>query len=544
MIKYVSMAEMVAIEKQADASGLTYAIMMENAGRGLAEAVHSAYSQTKERGVLGLIGSGNNGGDTLVALRLLAELGWKTSVYIVRPRPKDDALVERFLKAGGDVSLAEEDSGFQNMAELLGSHAVVLDGVLGTGVRLPLKKEIAEALDIARSRLAELPDIHVVAVDCPSGVDCDSGDVAPECIPAELTVSMAAAKRGLLKFPAYNFLGELRFVGIGLGEGKPYPKAWDTIKRFIVDREWVRSVMPPRPLDAHKGTFGTLLVVAGSLNYTGAALLAGQAAYRSGTGLVTLAVPEPLHLALSGQFPEATWLLLPDEDGVIAEHAAEVVRSNLERVTAMLVGPGFGLQETTRKFVARLLAASSKPVRVSVGFAPVMARTTQSEVAGLPPLVFDADGLKLLARLPDWPGQLPSPAVLTPHPGEMSVLTGLSVQEIQANRVEIAEKFAQTWGHVLVLKGAFTVVASPDGQTAVIPVASPALARAGTGDVLAGLIAGLRAQGVEAFPAAAAGAWIHAHAGLKAARTLGSTASVLAGDLLREVTHVMEEVGE
>jgi NAD(P)H-hydrate epimerase len=355
---------------------------------------------------------------------------------------------------------------------------------------------------------------------------------------------MAAAKRGLLKFPAYNFLGELRYVGIGLGEGLPYPHAWEVLQRFIVDREWVRGVMPARPLDAHKGTFGTVLVVAGSLNYTGAALLAGQAAYRVGAGLVTLAVPQPLHNALAGQFPEATWLLLPDEDGVIAEHAAEVVRSNLDRVTALLVGPGFGLQETTRKFISRLLTASSKPARGTVGFAPTLTKTIKSEVAGLPPLVFDADGLKLLARLSDWPGQLQSLTVLTPHPGEMSVLTGLSLKEIQANRVEIAEKFAQTWGHVLVLKGAFTVVASPDGQTAVIPVASPALARAGTGDVLAGLIAGLRAQGVDAFPAAAAGAWIHAQAGLQAARSLGSTASVLAGDVLRAAIEVVGKMSE
>jgi NAD(P)H-hydrate epimerase len=260
--------------------------------------------------------------------------------------------------------------------------------------------------------------------------------------------------------------------------------------------------------------------------------------------LVTLAVPQPIHLALAGQFPEATWILLPDEDGVISEHAADVVRSNLERVTALLVGPGFGLQETTRKFIARLLATASKPARGAVGFAPAPVKTPSSEGAGLPPLVIDADGLKLLARLPDWAGLLPSPAVLTPHPGEMSVLTGLNVQEIQANRVEIAEKYAQAWGHVLVLKGAFTVVAAPDGRSSIIPVASPALARAGTGDVLAGLIAGLRAQRVEAFPAAVAGAWIHAHAGLMAARTLGSTASVLAGDVLRAAIKVMEEVSE
>jgi NAD(P)H-hydrate epimerase len=451
-------------------------------------------------------------------------------------------LVERLLKAGGSVFFAEGDTRYEKMVELLGSHSVVLDGVLGTGIRLPLKKEIAGVLEVARRNLSDLTEVHVVAVDCPSGVDCDSGEAAPESIPAELTVSMAAAKRGLLKFPAYNLLGELRFVGIGLGEGQPSPKAWETVQRFIVDRDWVRSSMPVRPLDAHKGTFGTLLVVAGSINYTGAALLAGQAAYRSGAGLVTLAVPQPLHSALAGQFPEATWLLLPEEEGVISEHAAEVVRQNLGRVTALLVGPGFGLQETTRKFISRLLAAGIKAPKGPIGFASTTIKASLSEIAALPPLVLDADGLKLLARLPDWPGLIPSPAVLTPHPGEMSVLTGLNIQEVQANRVEVAEKFTQTWGHVLVLKGAFTVISSPDGKTAVIPVASPALARAGTGDVLAGLIAGLRAQGLDAFTAAAAGAWIHAQAGLKAARALGSTAAVLAGDVLHAVIGVMGEI--
>ena len=157
----------------------------------------------------------------------------------------------------------------------------------------------------------------------------------------------------------------------------------------------------------------------------------------------------------------------------------------------------------------------------------------------LPPLVIDADGLKLLARLPDWPSRLSPQAVLTPHPGEMAVLTGLTLEEVQADRIGTAERFAHLWGHIVVLKGAFTVIASPAGKTAVIPVATPALARAGTGDVLAGLIAGLRAQGVGAFEAAAAGAWIHAQAGLRAAEKLGSTACVLAGDVLEAVAGVM-----
>jgi len=161
---------------------------------------------------------------------------------------------------------------------------------------------------------------------------------------------------------------------------------------------------------------------------------------------------------------------------------------------------------------------------------------------GLPPIVIDADGLKLLARIPEWQKKLSPGSIFTPHPGEMAILTGLSIGEIQYDRVSIAEKYAKDWGQIVILKGAFSVVASPDGNTAVIPVATPALARAGTGDVLAGLIVGLRAQGVDAWPAAVCGAWIHAEAGLRAAQRLGNPASVLAGDVLASVESVMADL--
>jgi len=310
----------------------------------------------------------------------------------------------------------------------------------------------------------------------------------------------------------------------------------------VADADWVRSVLPERPVDAHKGTFGTALVVAGSINYTGAALLAGQAAYRAGAGLVTLGVPGPLHTALAGQFPEATWLLLPHELGVIAAGAAQVVRENLGRPTALLLGPGFGVEETTREFLRLLLSGAQKKRQGKIGFVQEYKQAGSGEAHNLPPLVVDADGLKLLAGIPDWPSRLPEMSILTPHPGEMSVLTGLATKEIQANRLEIARRFSREWGHVVVLKGAFSVIAAPDGRAMVIPVASPALVRAGSGDVLAGVIVGLRAQGVPAFEAAAAGAWIHAQAGLLAAYDLGSSAAVLAGDILDQTIHVMSEL--
>lgn len=542
MIKYVSVEEMIAIERQADASGLTYALMMENAGRNLADAIAEEYPDSRDAGVLGLVGSGNNGGDTLVALTRLALQGWRASACIVRQRPPDDPLIVRLTQAGGTVFTLEPEGGFALLEEQLQKHAILLDGVLGTGARLPLKPELAQVLGFVQKRVLENKNIRVVAVDCPSGVDCDSGEHAPVSIPAHLTVTMAAIKRGLLQFPAYNLVGKLKVVGIGIGDEIPYPAAWEAIRRFVPDRQWVASALPKRPLDAHKGTFGTALIVAGSVNYTGAAWLAGRAAYKSGAGLVTMAVPQPLHTTLAGQFPEATWLLLPDELGVIAGDAWRVLLAGIERATAILIGPGFGLEDTTRDFLANLFSASSHTRRAGMGLVPSVKTAEPQPSTKLPPVVLDADGLKLTARLPNWHRLVPAPAVLTPHPGEMSVLTGLAKEAIQRERVKIAEQYARDWGHVVVLKGAFTVVASPDGQTAVVPVATPALARAGTGDVLAGLIVGLRAQGLEAFPAAVAGAWIHAQAGLAAQARRGNSASVLAGDVLSGVDAVMADL--
>ncbi len=540
-MKLVSVAEMKAIEEEANAAGLTYEQMMENAGRGLARVVRNLEIDEEQQDIVGLVGPGHNGGDTLVALSLLAADGWSAHAYLIQRRP--DALAHRLEAAGGEVLYAETDKRYKTLTSCLERTTVLLDGVLGTGIKLPLKENVAKVLEKAKAILNGLDEPPlVIAVDCPSGVDCESGEAAPESIPADVTVTMAAVKRGLLRLPAFELSGSLLVVDIGLPETL---RSWQTIQAEVADRTRVAGILPRRPLEAHKGTFGTALIVAGSVNYTGATLLAGRAAYRIGAGLVTLAVPSPLHGALAGHFPEATWLLLPHELGVIAAEAAEVIAANLERATAMLLGPGFGLEDTTQEFLEQLLTGKALPRKspAPIGFVRDSAEVTKPEEGPrLPPLVLDADGLKLLARLKEWPRLLPSGTILTPHPGEMAVLSGLSKEEIQRQREAVALKFAKEWGQVLVLKGAFTVVASPDGRYGLIPVASPALARAGSGDVLAGLIVGLRAQGVEAFEAALAGAWIHAQAGLLAADALGTTASVLAGDVLNAVSEVLAEV--
>lgn len=536
-MKLVTVDEMRNVERQADAAGLSYSQMMENAGKSLAEIIHlRVQPESTTKSALALVGSGNNGGDALVALSYLAEQGWRVAAFLVKSRPHDP-LVERVEVIGTIIKHGSHDA-FERLAEHTRTSSVILDGILGTGAKPPLRPDIGEVLKLVRGNLLNNPGrAVVVAVDCPSGINCDTGDAPEDVLRADLTVTMAAVKQGLLRFPAANLVGELQVAPIGNLDGLP---AWDAIERFVADHTWVANHLPERPADAHKGTFGTAMVCAGSINYTGAAWLAGQAAYRIGAGLVTLAIPEPLYSALAGQFPEATWLVLPDEMGVLASQAAPVLLKNIGKATVLLLGPGWGQEDTTLDFLDRLLDPVQLFIGRPIGFPTANSEHGENQIAhALPPVVIDADGLKLLTKIDNWPSRLPAPAVLTPHPGEMSILSGLSKEEINQDRIAVTERFASSWGHVVVLKGAYTVIASPGGHTAIIPVASAALARAGTGDVLAGLITGLRAQGVDAFSAGVSGAWIHAQAGLLAASDLGSSASVLAGDVLLHIPKVI-----
>lgn len=539
-MKLVSTAEMQQVEREADANGLSYEMMMEHAGSGLAEQADSHYRELREAGVVGLVGSGNNGGDTLVALAKMAEWGWKATAYIVRARAEIDPLVERLRSSGGVVIDGAGDEKQKVLKGLLKDHAVLMDGILGTGISLPLRGSVKDVLGATKNSLSKREEkLAILAVDCPSGVDCDSGEAAQECLAADLTVTMAAVKQGLLRFPANDLVGDLQLVGIGLKDMDERSPTWQAIKRRVVTAEMVKDLLPVRRRDAHKGTFGTALIIAGSINFTGAALLAGESAYRAGVGLVTMGVPSPLYPALAGQFPEGTWLLLPHEMGVIAESAAEVVHENLGNSSAILIGPGLGLEDTTKNFLKRIFSDTQKTKKSKIGFVSAAETEPDEPSTDLPPVVIDADGLKLVSQLNNWAGLISKPAVLTPHPGEMAVMTGLEVKEIQDERLEVAEAYANRWGHIVVLKGAHTIVAEPGGRTAVIPVADPALARAGSGDVLAGVITGLRAQGLAPYESAICGAWIHAQSGLLAARSIGTSSSVLAGDIILAIPGVL-----
>ncbi len=419
-MRIVSVAQMKELERQADAGGYGYEKMMARAGKELAGVIHVRFG-AEFRTVLGLVGSGNNGGDTLIALTHLIKAGWSAKAWLVKEREKNDPALAAFLAAGGQLASITEDLGFKQLSNWVKTSDVILDGILGTGISLPLRGAIPELL----SKISSLKKNQiVVAVDCPSGVDCDSGAAADECLKADLTVCMAAVKQGLLKYPAHRLVGELAVVDIGLPGSLP---AWKGIKGEVMTARKAAALLPSRPEDAHKGTFGTCMVAAGSVNYCGAPLLASEAAYRVGAGLVRTAIPGAIYDAIAGRLPESTWLVLPHTDGVINADGASVLQRNLKRISALLIGPGLGTEIPTRDFFSNLLEGSDSPdsSKRILGFSGEKRAEKTISSAVLPPLVIDADGLRLLAKIKDWPHKLRKPTILTPHPGEMEALTGL-----------------------------------------------------------------------------------------------------------------------
>ena len=535
-MRIVSVSEMVAIEKKANAAGLRYDRMMQNAGFSLAEIVMGRYGNSPNKQVLGMVGPGNNGGDTLIALAFLQRAGWKATALLAKERVKDDPLIETVAEQGGEIIQFNAIEQKEILAPVFRASSVILDGLLGTGFKLPLRGNIAEILIWAAHYGSHA---HIVAVDCPSGTDCDSGLCAPETLHAEMTVCMAAVKQGLLHLPAVGRTGEVIRADIGL-----HPDALAAVKdeTVVMDCELAGAMIPMRPADAHKGTFGKCMIVGGSVPYPGAPTLSAQAAYRAGAGLVCTAVPAAIYDGLTGSMPESIWLTLPHTIGQLNGAAADVILANLEKTHTLLVGPGMGCDKPAQDFIRSLLDFSPKNKQGQLtGF--ISNKSFQMEEAIVQPgFVIDADALRILPLIKNWHKKLQKMAVLTPHPGEMSALTGLAVEEIQKNRIKIACQFAAEFRQVVVLKGAVTVIASPDGKRAVVPIATPALATAGSGDVLAGIIAGLLAQGVNAFEGAAAGAWVHAAAGLAAAQDHGQTASVMARDIIVHIPVVLKNI--
>lgn len=518
-MKVVTSDQMKEIERCAAERGLIPAVLRENAGLAVAQEISRWLDDVEERCILVLVGPGNNGGDGLVAARYLQKWGARVHLYLCSPRPGPDPNYGLARECEIPSILATEDKDFAILENLLSRADAVVDAIFGTGKIRPLEGIFQQTLERARKVKELRSALQIIALDLPSGLNPDTGVSDAACLAADLTIALAYPKLGLFAFPGREKVGKLVVVDIGI----PASLARD-IPVELTTAEWARTVLPPRPLNANKGTFGKVLAVAGSINYIGAAYLACAAASRVGTGLVTLATAHSLQPILATKLTETTYLPLPESPaGIIATEAAEIIKEQLPNYNVLLLGCGLGQDPSVAEFLSSLLF--SLPV------------------SSLPATIIDADALNLLATIPQWWHQLISEAIITPHPGEMSRLSGFSVPEIQRDRVGIALKAASLWQKIVVLKGAHTVIAAPDGKAKISPAVNPGLASAGTGDVLAGAIAGLLAQGLSPFDAAACGVYLHGEAGERVKKEIGD-AGMIAGDLLIHLPQVIKNLKE
>jgi NAD(P)H-hydrate epimerase len=513
-MKVVTAEEMRQIDSTADGLGIKTEFLMENAGRSVAEETRKNLGRVIGKQILVVIGPGNNGGDGLVAARYLADWGADVGLYLCSKRQSGDKNL--ILTQEHDIYTikAEEDKDFEVLNQWLVSCDMVVDAIFGTGKSRVIEGLYKQVLSKIRDAKEKRTNMYVIAVDIPSGLDADTGVVDVSCPRVDMTVTLGYPKPGLYNFPGADKVGDVVIVDIGIP-----PHLSENIQTELITQDWVQTVLPHRPRRANKGTFGKVLVIAGSINYIGAAYLACMGAARVGAGLVTLATARSLQGILAAKLTEVTYLPLPEaEEGVISLEATSIIGESLEEYDVVLMGCGLGQKQSVADFTKRVLFDSPN--------------------TGSPSLVLDADALNITVSVPDWWQKLSQDAILTPHPGEMARLTGLSLEEVLRNKLELARKMAINWGKVVVLKGAFTVIASPDGLARISQLANPGLASAGTGDVLAGVIAGLTAQGVSLFDAAACGVYLHGQAGEVIKGELGDT-GMLASDLLPALPRVI-----
>jgi len=506
-IPVLSSEETKALDRRSEAAGVPGDVLMETAGRAVADAVRRRFSP---RRVVLVAGKGGNGGDALVAARALHEAGIEVRAFSLYAKddlaPLTRQQADALQRAAPDALQVLDDCAVLEGA--LGEADVAIDGLLGIGVDRPLRGRIAQVVELLNGSTARR-----VAVDLPSGLVADSGELPGEAVRADLTVCMAVYKPAHLFFPARGRCGEIEVAAVGYPEdalAQAQPLAW------VAGPDLVKAMLPVRPPTGHKGTFGRVLVVAGSVGMSGAAILCAAGALRAGAGLVTVACPGPVAAAVASSLPEALTLPLPEREGRLTRRALSRLLPATERADVLAIGPGLSRAPAVGSLVLRLLRETPGPI------------------------VLDADALFALRGRLDRLVPLAGRAVLTPHPGEFSRLVDRPAGAIDTDRLEVAPAFARTHHVTVLLKGRPTAIGTPDGRVFLNPTGNAGLATGGSGDVLTGIIAGLLAGGASPEHAAVLGAYLHGAAADHLARHV-SERSILPSDLLAALPRVLRQ---
>jgi NAD(P)H-hydrate epimerase len=473
--------------------GVPGVVLMERAGLAVAQVIQQQFP-TPARVVI-LAGTGNNGGDGWVAARHLKQAGWQVSIWLVGKEERLSPDARTFYQVCHQLQIPIQPVGSEIPSALrsdLQQAHVIVDALLGTGAHGSLRPPLAEIISLANQQKG-----WRVAVDIPTGVDADTGQVKEQAFSADCTVTFAYPKWGHYLYPGADYTGQLHMADIGVVVPARAPTA-----KVNHPALWLEACQPRSPW-THKGHFGHLLILGGGAGMVGAVRMAGMAAYRTGVGKVTLGVPQETAKRLQTQVLQEMVWPWPGE-----EQFAEVVEQHWQQrkdlFSAVAIGPGVGRFAGEKEWLRTLLSMTSQP------------------------LVLDADALNILATEPSILTQaVSSTIILTPHPGEMARLTGCSIAEVERQRPIIARQFAQQWNVITVLKGRYTLIAFPDGQIVLNPTGSPALAKAGSGDVLTGMIGALLAQKISVEQAVTMAVYLHGQAGEQEAQGAEQSLDVL-----------------
>jgi len=516
-LKIATGREMAAIDRRTIKElGVPGAVLMENAARASCRALVEYLDEGEKPSFAVLCGSGNNGGDGFCIARILSGWGFPvTPVHIGRTQSlKPDAgLNYNLLKSYGlDIVSITGDADMEKLAEVVGGSTWIIDAIFGTGLS-------RQVLGIAGKTLKYCSGLSkkVMAVDIPSGINSDTGEILGEVIPADLTVTFGLPKWGHFIFPGAQFIGQLKVADIGF---PPEMLRDDSIRGNLTTADYVRVHLPQRKLNAHKGSCGRLAVVGGSRHFIGAAILTSKAALRTGVGYVTLFTSNYMEPHIKSSIPDVVTFGLTDMDGgFITTQASDTVLDAIPANDALAIGPGLGRMSTTRDFVIDVLEENTIPV------------------------VIDADGLNNLCEYEDLKRNPQVPWIMTPHPGEAARLLGKSTKEVLVDPISAALSLVERYKAVVVLKGANSIIMDTDGKTFINPTGNPGMATMGTGDVLTGIISSLLAQGVPAFQAAVAGVYIHGLAGDTSASGIGEE-SIIASDLITHIPPALRMIRE
>jgi len=493
--------------------GIPGIVLMENAGRGATEILCSTFPDIHRKEIAIVAGKGNNGGDGFVMGRHLLNRGLSVRVFLLtHPESlQGDAKInfEIFSRMRGEVLFFSGSDQLEKLKKDLESAAILVDAIFGIGLNSEVRGFYREVIEHLNS--LQKP---IVAVDIPSGLDANTGRPLGTAIRAFLTVTFGLPKVGHLIAPGPDYTGELRIVDIGI-PGNLVEQ--ERIKTHLLEEQEIRNRLSlPRGRNTHKGDYGHLLVIAGSVGKTGAAAMTCEAALRMGAGLVTLGIPESLNPIMEVKLTEAMTEPLPEtEKKTLALRAFNPILRLCENKKAVIIGPGIGTVKETQSLVAKLIKTLDLPI------------------------ILDADGLTALAARA---GAFPSakhPLILTPHPGEMARLVRSTVKEIQQDRIGASREFSQSRRAFLVLKGYRTLIATPEGEVFINPTGNPGMASGGTGDVLTGMIGGLVCQGIDILMSLQTAVYLHGLAGDRVAAEKGER-SLLAMDMVKKIPDVLQ----